>query len=67
MKRAIDQVKVVNDVAERGVALITTFNAALTREEAQKQFLLKVVAKDRRECPTTSRAALLKPKRMDSQ
>lgn len=60
MKRAIDQVKVFNDVAKRVVALITTFDAAKTRE-AQKQFLLKVVAKSRRECPTTSKAAVLEP------
>ena len=48
MEKAVDKVKVVNDVAERGLALITSFNEAITREETQKQFLLKVVAKDRR-------------------
>ena len=35
----------VNDCAERGVALIQTFNASITKDEAQKQYLLQVVEK----------------------
>ena len=35
--------KVVNDCAERGVALMTTYNQILTKDESQKQFLLQVV------------------------
>ena len=54
-----DRVKVVNHVAERAVALITSFNEAIIREEAQKQLFFKVVAKDRRKCPTTLKAILL--------
>ena len=40
--------KVVNDLAERGVALILHFNASITRDEEQKQYLLQVVKNHRR-------------------
>ena len=35
--------RVVNDLAERGVALIQHFNASITRDEEHKQYLLQVV------------------------
>ncbi|KAG0726857.1 Tigger transposable element-derived protein 7 [Chionoecetes opilio] len=35
--------RVVNDTAERGVALIQSFNLRLTKDEEQRQFLLQVV------------------------
>lgn len=41
-------VKVVNDLAERGVALIQEFNSSLTRNEEQKQFLLQVIEEHRK-------------------
>src|SRR5437899_2076070 len=41
-KRRVVQLKVVNDAAERGVALIQTFNGILSNQEEQKQFLLQV-------------------------
>src|SRR6218665_801338 len=37
--------KVVNDAAERGVALIQSFNSVITNQEGQKQYLLQVVEK----------------------
>ncbi|KAG8176621.1 hypothetical protein JTE90_028603 [Oedothorax gibbosus] len=39
--------KVVNDIAERGVALMDEYNKLLTNDEEQKQFLLLVVQKYR--------------------
>src|SRR6478609_9318324 len=39
----------VNDVAERGIALIHNFNATITKDEEQKQYLLQVVEKHRRD------------------
>jgi len=36
------QLKVVNDTAERGVALCQSFNEVLTNREEQKQFLLQI-------------------------
>ena len=32
----------VNDVAERGVALIQRFNSSISKDEEQKQYLLQV-------------------------
>lgn len=37
-RQHIKQLKVVNDVAERGVALITEFNSSITNDEEQKQY-----------------------------
>lgn len=34
--------KVVNDVAERGVKLMEEYNIGFTKKEDQKQYLLKV-------------------------
>ena len=39
-RRRVASLQVVNDAAERGVALIQTFNSILTNQEEQKQYLL---------------------------
>jgi len=44
-KKTVESLKVVNDIAERGVSLISSFNSVLTNQEEQKQFLLQVVEK----------------------
>ena len=43
--------KVVNDYAERGIALIQEFNSLLTKDEKQKQYLLQVVEEQRSKFP----------------
>lgn len=51
-KKAADLVKnlsCVNDCAERGIALIQSFNATITHDETQKQYLLQVVEKHRKD------------------
>ena len=53
-------VKVVNDLAERGVALIQEFNSSITRNEEQKQFLLQVVEDHRSAFSQPSKAADIK-------
>ncbi|XP_025270393.1 uncharacterized protein LOC112639732 [Camponotus floridanus] len=40
-KEFFEQLKVVNDVAERGVALVSEYNQCLTKNEEQFQFLLQ--------------------------
>ena len=50
--------KIVNDCAERGVALIQSYNAALTKDKAQKQYLLQLVSNHRREFPVPMKEAL---------
>ena len=50
---------VVNDRAERGVALIQDFNKKLTRGEDQLQFLLQVVIDHRRKFPNSLKRTIL--------
>jgi len=52
-------VKVVNDLAEHGVALIQEFNSALTRNEEQKQFLPQVVDDHRNKFSAPTKSALI--------
>lgn len=52
--------RVVNDLAKRGVVLITEFNASLTKSLEQKQYLLKVFEPHRKKyCAPTKAAAAL--------
>lgn len=44
----VREMKVVNDCAERGVALMQNYNSILTKNEDQKQFLLQVVEEHQR-------------------
>lgn len=58
--------KVVNDMAERGVALVQEFNSSLTRNEEQRQFLLQVVEEHRKQfSEPTKTAAVLRSKSDD--
>lgn len=47
LRNSINALKVVNDPAERGVALIKKFNASV-RDEQQKHFLLRIVEHHRK-------------------
>jgi hypothetical protein len=51
MKQEIDSITVTNDSAERAMALITTFNTTLTKDEGSKQLVLQVVEENRRQFP----------------
>ena len=51
--------KVVNDSAERGIALIQKYNETLTKDEDQKQFLLRFVQRHRQFYPSSSKAAMM--------
>ena len=54
------QLKVVNDVAERGVALCQSFNGVLTNQDEQKQFLLQIVEKHRLDCPDSDKSTVVR-------
>jgi hypothetical protein len=56
--RQVAALKVVNDPAERGVALMQTFNSSLSNQEEQKQFILQVVERHRKEFPNSKKATL---------
>lgn len=60
-QRIVKSLRVVNDTAERGVKLINDFNASLTKDEEQKQYLLQVVAECRKIFPEATKSALSKP------
>ena len=55
----IKHLKVVNDAAERGVALIQAFNGVLTNQEDQQQFLLQVIEKHREYIPNAEKATIV--------
>lgn len=55
-KRRVMALCAVNDRAERGIALMQRFNLALTKDEEQRQYLLQVVERHRKEKPSTSTA-----------
>jgi len=61
-KDIISSLTVVNDSAERGVALATTFNSTITKQEEQKQFLFQIVESHRKLCPDATRKYLFTPK-----
>ena len=55
----INELAVVNDRAERGVALIQEFNKKLTSGKEQLQFLLQVVSDHRHKFPDCSKRTLM--------
>jgi hypothetical protein len=52
--------QVVNDSAERGVALMQSYNNILTKNEDQKQYLLQVVEQHRQTFPNATKASVVK-------
>ena len=50
-KDIISALRVTNDLAEKGVALMQSFNEALVRNEEEKQFLLQMVEYHRSKFP----------------
>jgi hypothetical protein len=57
-KGIVQNLRVVNDTAERGIALASTFNSLLTTQEDQKQYLLQVVEDHRKRYPKATKAIL---------
>lgn len=47
--KVLTDLKVVNDTAERGVALLQHFTDCLTKDEEQKQYVLQFVSQHRKE------------------
>ena len=59
-KRTVVNLRVVNDLAERGVALMEEYNKLLTNDEQQKQFLLQLVRCYRQKYPDRNKETLMK-------
>ena len=58
MKQIIDNLKVVNDTAERSIALFTNLNYTLSNDEDEKQKIINIVEDHRRRVPNASKNAL---------
>jgi len=58
-KDRVSGIKVVNDSAERGVALISQYNDILTKSDEQKQILLQVVQQHRKQFKTSKKFTLV--------
>lgn len=58
-KRAVVNLRVVNDLAERGVALMEEYNKIIVNDEQQKQFLLQVVKRYRQIYPDRNKDTLI--------
>ena len=57
-EEVVRELRVVNDTAERGVALMQEYNALLTKDEEQMQFALQVVKEHRKHYPDSKKATL---------
>ena len=55
MQQKVRQMKVVSDCA-----LITLYNSCITKDEDQKQYLLRLVDLNRKKFPEVSKASLMK-------
>ena len=53
-RNIVKNLLVVNDIAERGIALMTRYNAVLTHQEEQKQFLLQIMENHYKKLPTNN-------------
>ena len=58
VKNTVSHMRVVNDIAERGVALMDEYNKLHTNDEEQKQFLLLTVKEYRQRYPDRSKKTL---------
>ncbi|BES98518.1 Hypothetical protein NTJ_11334 [Nesidiocoris tenuis] len=60
IKNIVSSMRVVNDIAERGVALMEEYNKLHTQNEEQKQYLLLTVKEFRKKFPDSRKSTLLK-------
>lgn len=58
--QCVKSIRVVNDTAERGIALAKRFTSAITKQEDQKQFLLRIVHHMTKEVPKKTKAEMKK-------
>jgi hypothetical protein len=55
----VNNINVVNDIAERGVKLIKEYNTKITNDEIQKQYLLQVVCDYCNKYPNSKKSTVL--------
>ena len=59
-EEVVRELRVVNDTAERGVALMQEYNGLLTKDEEQTQFALQVVQEHRKLYPDCRKSTILR-------
>src|SRR6218665_249889 len=59
-KKTVQAMKVVDDCAERAIALTTTFNSSLTKHDEQKQSLFQTVESHRKRFPNPAKQTFLR-------
>ena len=57
-KSVVDSIKVVNDSAERTVALMSSYNESITKNESEMQRLVQVVEDNRKRIPDYKKTTL---------
>src|SRR5277367_1066112 len=55
VRKVVSSLTVINDCAERRIALASSFNSSLTKSEEEKQYLLQVVEQHRKEFADTQK------------
>lgn len=58
-KAVIASIKVINDAAERSIALMSSFNQSITKTESQMQKLIQVVEDNRKRIPDSRKSTLM--------
>lgn len=56
-----NKLQIVNDVAERGVAIMEQYNRCLTKDEDQLQYILQVVTEHRKRYPNCNKSSFIQP------
>lgn len=67
IQKLVSGLRVVNDVSERAVKLVTEYNDKLTIDEEQKQFLLQVVANYKRLNPDSNKQTVVKRYKLSNE
>lgn len=58
-KAVVKSLKVINDAAERSVALMSSFNESITKTESEMQKLIQVVEDNRKRIPDARKSTLM--------
>ena len=58
IRDVVKKLSVINDHAERGVALIKAYSGYLTKDEDQLQYLIQVVKEHRKRFPSAQKQTL---------
>lgn len=58
-KGADNPLRLVEESKNRGISLIKSFNGILTNQEDQKQYLLQVIEKHRKDYPNPNKSTMV--------